>query len=211
MTGEIIAQTVTTVLVPIVTAAVGAAALMAQDRRKKRDFGLRHKMLVEEAQLEVQFISSWIQARKLLEPAMDACPEAESWLERCYRSAEDASLATQPTPDPAALRRLLVLWSLAGRAAKTVRAIYWISLAWVSFLIIAFIAALIRHGGVDDVVIVAEILVVIAMFTLLSVYLRHLCLTLDRNVRLGPKPSPAWPPSAWPQPSDANRSTDRKQ
>ncbi|WP_217546043.1 hypothetical protein [Streptomyces sp. GbtcB6] len=96
--GEVTIQAATALMVPIVTAAVGTAGLMAQDRWRERDFGFRHKALLEKAQLEVQFITSWIQARKQLEPAINVFPAAESWLDRCYQSAEEASSATPPKP-----------------------------------------------------------------------------------------------------------------
>ncbi|GAA3262384.1 hypothetical protein [Streptomyces lavendulae] len=206
-TGEI-GQVLTALMVPIVTASVGAAGLMLQDRRRKRDFLQRHKAQVEKAHLEVQFISSWIQARKQLEPATGVLPEVEDWLDRCYQSAEDAGSMAPPAPSPPVMRRLLVLRPLAGRAAKAIRVLYWLSLLWVNLLgilLIVFFFQWLTPGGHGEGEVAAILLFPIGLFALLSAYLRHLCLTLDRNVRVDPKPDRQWPSSARPPRSSGGR------
>jgi hypothetical protein len=184
-TGEI-SQTLTSLMVPVITAAVGTAGLMVQDRRRKKDFTHRQRAQMEKAQLEVQFVSSWIQARKLLEPATDVYLEAEGWLDRCYRSAKEVSSTEPPKPGPPIWRRLLVLWPLVGGAAKIARAAYWISivlvnLLWLTFL--GFFFAWMSPGGQYEGEAAALYLFESVIFSLPSVYLRYLCLALDKKTR----------------------------
>ncbi|MEU9181816.1 hypothetical protein AB0C90_34275 [Streptomyces sp. NPDC048550] len=204
-TGEI-GQILIALMVPVVTAAVGAAGLMLQDRRRRRDFLERHKVQVEKAHLEVQFISSWIQARTQLEPATDVPPDVEEWLDRCYRSAEDAGSMAPPAPSPPAMRRLLVLRQLAGLAAKTFRVLYWLSFLCVNLLVIALIVSFFQWlspGGHGEGEAAALCIFPIGLFALLSAYLRHLSLTYDKNLDL--KPDRQWPSSAWPPRSSSDR------
>lgn len=202
-------QALTALMVPIVTAAVGVAGLAVQDRRKRKDLTHRHRKEVEKAQLEVQFVTSWIQARKLLEPAADVSPEVEGWLDRCYQSAEEASSVAPPQPSPPVLRRLLMLRPLAGLGAKTVRVAYWISLVLMNIAGIASISvffAWLAPGGSDEGSSVLGFLFLLALSAIISVFLRHLCIALDRSARLGPKRGD-WQP--W-LPQSANRTKGRR-
>ncbi|MEV0186628.1 hypothetical protein AB0I54_46720 [Streptomyces sp. NPDC050625] len=185
-----VGQALTTLTVPIVTAAVGVAGLTIQDRRKRKDLTHRHREQVEKAQLEVQFVTNWIQARKLLEPATGVSPEVEGWLDRCYQSAQEASSVAPPQPSTPVLRRLLVLRPLAGLGAKTVRVAYWAAFIFLNLEVIALISeffAWLAPGGSDEGYGVLGLLFFLAISAIISVFLRHLCVALDRSARLGPK------------------------
>ncbi|MEU9144051.1 hypothetical protein [Streptomyces sp. NPDC048349] len=180
------------IVVPVVTAcstaAIGAAGLMFKDYRRKRDFEHRYRIRLEKAGLEVQFITNWIQARQLLEPGTARTQEAEEWLQRCYQVAEKAGEETPEKLQRPTLRRLLLLQPLAGPAANTTRAVYWVSFAWLNLLVLAWarkIAQWLAPGGSSvggDVVLA---LFVVALFAFLAAGIRKLSLNLDAAARRG--------------------------
>ncbi|MET9840393.1 hypothetical protein ABZZ01_21775 [Streptomyces virginiae] len=180
-------QLLTALAAPIVTAAIGAAALTIKDHQKSRDLTHRHREQVEKAQLEVQFVTSWIQARKLLEPAADVSPEVAAWLDRCYQSAEKvSSVAPLPQPSAPGLRRLLLLRPLVGPGAKTARVAYWASLILLNLVVISIISAFfawLSPGGVDEGYGVLGFLFFLAISAIISVSLRELCVALDSRYR----------------------------
>ncbi|KAB1973038.1 hypothetical protein [Streptomyces triticiradicis] len=196
-----VVRTLTTLAAPIVTAAVGAAGISIQDRRKMKDLTLRHRERVEKAQLEVQFVTSWIQARKLLEPSARLSPEVEGWLDRCYQSARETSSVTPQQPRTPVLRRLLVLRPITGFGAETFRVAYWISFIFLNILVIASISELfawMAPGGSDEGYGVLGFLFFLVISAIISFALRQFCIALDRSARLGSTRSERqpWPPQS---------------
>uniref|UniRef100_A0AAU2JJ13 SMODS and SLOG-associating 2TM effector domain-containing protein n=1 Tax=Streptomyces sp. NBC_00049 TaxID=2903617 RepID=A0AAU2JJ13_9ACTN len=119
--------------VPVVTGLVGGISLLVRDRREARSTDHRYRRRLEKAQLEVQFLSGWIQAKELAPtdfPAQAAAPEPGRWLDECYASVRRAKADTggRHRTGPVSLRRLLLLGEARGPAA-TMRVVYWISLA----------------------------------------------------------------------------------
>ncbi|WKD35767.1 hypothetical protein [Streptomyces xanthophaeus] len=132
-------------LVPVVTGLVGGISLLIRDRREARSTDHRYRRRLEKAQLEIQFLSGWIQAKQLAptdSPPSD--PEPGRWLDECYESVRRAKQNTggRHRTGPVSLRRILLLGELSG-PARSVRVGYWVSLVlfnvalgwWVNALI----------------------------------------------------------------------------
>lgn len=189
-------QFLISVTIPIVTAAVGSAGITIQDRRKRKDLTLHHREQVEKAQLEVKFVTDWVQARKLLEPRAEVSAEVEAWLDRCYQSAEKASSVALSSPRQQeqqqqqrtqVFRRLLVLRHLTGVGAEIFRLAYWVSFIFLNVCVIwaisEFFAAL-QPGGTDEGSLVVGILFFCVILSIISIFFRQLCIALDRSARL---------------------------
>ncbi|MDX3539523.1 hypothetical protein PV721_35410 [Streptomyces sp. MB09-01] len=132
--------------VPVVSGLVGGASLLIRDRREARSSDHHYRRRLEKAQLEIQFLSGWIQAKKLAptdSPAPD--PEPGRWLDECYASVRRARAdkGGRHRTGPVSLRRLLLLGEASG-PAKSMRVVYWISLVlfngalawWVNALVV---------------------------------------------------------------------------
>jgi hypothetical protein len=127
---------VAAVLVPIVTAAVGALGLMFQDWRVTRSVVGRRKLLLEEATQRVTFTAEWWKARQ----AIDSTPEelnqaaarALAWLN------EASEIITTEEESGVSLRRLLLLQRFERRTARILRAGNYLSL---SLMLLTSVAA----------------------------------------------------------------------
>ncbi|MFF3018932.1 hypothetical protein [Streptomyces sp. NPDC057939] len=139
-------------LVPVVTGLVGGISLIIRDRRDSRSADHHYRKRLERAQLEVQFITGWIEAKKLApttatsDPGPDPEPGLEPgrWLDDCYASVRGFEVASRhQRGGPGRLRRLLLLRPLRGRPAQALQVLYWISLLifngalawWVSMIV----------------------------------------------------------------------------
>ncbi|WP_327363935.1 hypothetical protein [Streptomyces sp. NBC_01296] len=130
-------------LVPVITGLVGGISLVLRDRREARSADHHYRRRLEKAQMEVQFISSWIEAKKLA-PTGAPDPEPGDWLDACYASVRSfEAAARRQRGGPGRLRRLLLLRALHGGPAKAVRLLYWLALLafnaalawWVSMMV----------------------------------------------------------------------------
>ncbi|MFJ6783661.1 hypothetical protein [Streptomyces yangpuensis] len=132
-------------LVPVVSGLVGGASLLIRDRREARSADHHYRRRLEKAQLEIQFISGWIQAKELAPtdgPAPD--PEPGRWLDDLYASVRRAKADTGSghRTGPVSLRRLLLLGEVTG-AARSVRVAYWISLVLFNLALAWWVNALV--------------------------------------------------------------------
>ncbi|MFF4317783.1 hypothetical protein [Streptomyces sp. NPDC001568] len=130
-------------LVPVVTGLVGGISLLIRDRRESRSADHHYRRRLERAQMEVRFITSWIEAKKLA-PTSVPNPEPGHWLDECYASVRSFEAASRRhRGGPGRVRRLLLLRPLHGRPAKAARILYWIALLvfnaalawWVSMIV----------------------------------------------------------------------------
>ncbi|MFJ9344669.1 hypothetical protein ACIRP0_36140 [Streptomyces sp. NPDC101733] len=130
-------------LVPVITGLVGGISLVFRDRREARSADHHYRRRLEKAQMEVQFITSWIEAKKLA-PTEGPDPEPGHWLDATYASVRSfEAAASRHRGGPGRLRRLLLLHTVGGGPAKTVRALYWLFLLafnaarawWVSMVV----------------------------------------------------------------------------
>jgi hypothetical protein len=103
-----------TLMVPLVTAIVGALGIVFQDWRARRGSAARRRLAIEEATRQVTFVSDWWKANQLIIDDADALTEARA---RAAMLVADASslVASVPTATSklrprAVTRRLLLLY-----------------------------------------------------------------------------------------------------
>jgi hypothetical protein len=129
--------------VPVVTAIVGVIAVLFQDWRKYRTQVGQRRLALEGTRLQVSFVTEWWNAEKLISVSPQRLDNlnrlAALWLTEA--SERVAVLANAPTPladsraaegpgtSRVTVRRLLLLYRLHGWVAKTIRVIFFISLA----------------------------------------------------------------------------------
>ncbi|MEV7561780.1 hypothetical protein ACGFYY_36450 [Streptomyces sp. NPDC048331] len=145
-------------LVPVVTGLVGGISLLIRDRREARSSDHHYRRRLEKAQLEIQFLSGWIQAKQLAPTDSSPEPEPGRWLDECYASVRRAKEDTggRHRTGPVTLRRLLLLGDLSG-PARTARVVYWISLvlfnvalAWWVNALIAGVPGFMHEEGASE-------------------------------------------------------------
>ncbi|MFI6150062.1 hypothetical protein [Streptomyces sp. NPDC051109] len=129
--------------VPVITGLVGGISLVLRDRREARSADHHYRRRLEKAAMEVQFITGWIEAKKLA-PTGAPDPEPGHWLDECYASVRSfEAAARRQRGGPGRLRRLLLLRPLQGGPAQAVRILYWLAVLacnaalawWVSMIV----------------------------------------------------------------------------
>lgn len=168
--------------VPVVTGLVGGISLLVRDRREARSTDHHYRRRLEKAQLEVQFLNGWIQAKQLApadSPAPEPDPEPGRWLDECYASVRRAKAETggRHRTGPVSLRRLLLLGELSG-PAKSMRVAYWISLVlfngalgwWVNALV-AGVPGFLHEEGASESEEIASYLALAGVFFVVSAVL----------------------------------------
>ncbi|MEU7603117.1 hypothetical protein AB0B78_33195 [Streptomyces sp. NPDC040724] len=166
--------------VPVVSGLVGGASLLIRDRREARSSDHHYRRRLEKAQLEVQFLNGWIQAKELAptdSPAPD--PEPGRWLDECYASVRRAKADTggRHRTGPVSLRRLLLLGEASG-PAKSMRIVYWISLVlfngalawWVNALVVG-VPGFAHEEGTSESEEIASYLLMAGVFFVVSAVL----------------------------------------
>lgn len=134
MSGDQVLQIVIVVVAPVVTAAVGFAALTVGDWRQRRTEAGRRKLAFEDATRQVAFAAEWVNAVGLTaddpETKKLASMQATRWLEEA--SGLVAAAKPLPTERPGiTLRRLLLAYPLHSRAARFFRAMFYIAVCLV--------------------------------------------------------------------------------
>ncbi|MFJ3876923.1 hypothetical protein ACIPW5_05645 [Streptomyces sp. NPDC090077] len=166
--------------VPVISGLVGGASLLIRDRREARSADHHYRRRLEQAQLEIQFLTGWLQAREQTGAGgPDPDPDPGTWLEDCYASVRraKAETGTGSSRGPVSLRRLLLLGELSG-PAKSMRVVYWIALAlfnvalawWVNALV-SGVPGFIHEEGVAESEEIGSYLVVACLFFVVSAVL----------------------------------------
>ena len=130
MNPQNVASIVIAVLVPVVTAVVGAIGVAFQDWRVRRSTAGRRKLAVDDARAQVNFVADWWNAKKSLGQSPEALQEAAS---RATALLEDASAVvsavrlTSPVPKrPVTFRRLALLYPFRTREGRAARAAFFV-------------------------------------------------------------------------------------
>ncbi|MGZ9929705.1 hypothetical protein ACXNSR_07380 [Streptomyces sp. NC-S4] len=191
-------------LVPVVTGLVGGISLLIRDRREARSTDHRYRRRLEKAQLEIQFLSGWLQAKQAAPTDSVPDPEPGRWLDECYASVRRAKQDTggRHRTGPVSLRRLLLLGEVSG-PAKSVRVAYWISLllfnaalAWWVNALIAGVPGFMHEDGVSESEEIASYLaaagVLFVVSALLWVWTVHLGAAEPKQVYRKRIDSAAW-------------------
>ncbi len=166
--------------VPVVSGIVGGASLLIRDRREARSADHHYRRRLEKAQLEIQFLTGWIQAKQLAPTdAPPPDPDPGRWLDECYASVRRAKAGTggRHRTGPVSLRRLLLLGELSG-PAKSMRVVYWISLvlfngalAWWVNALVAGVPGFMHEEGVSESEEIASYLGLAGVFFVVSAVL----------------------------------------
>ncbi|MFB7179087.1 hypothetical protein ACFCYI_15440 [Streptomyces sp. NPDC056257] len=166
--------------VPVVSGLVGGASLLIRDRREARSSDHHYRRRLEKAQLEVQFLSGWIQAKELAPTdSPDPDPEPGRWLDECYASVRRAKADTggRHGTGPVSLRRLLLLGEASG-PAKSMRVAYWVSLvlfngalAWWVNALVTGVPGFAHTEGASESEEIASYLAVAGVFFVVSAVL----------------------------------------
>jgi hypothetical protein len=130
MSRQDVVNIVLAVLVPVVTAVVGAIGVAFQDWRVRRSTAGRRKLAVDDARAQVNFVADWWNAKKSLGQSPEALQEAAS---RATALLEDASAVvsavrlTSPVPErPVTFRRLALLYPFRTREGRAARAAFFV-------------------------------------------------------------------------------------
>jgi hypothetical protein len=109
-------------LVPIVTAMVGAIGILIRDLYNRRSEMGRRKYAMEDATRQVTFAAEWWKAKQALGSKPDdqaARGIAESWLEQATSLASEAlHTPRRPEPDHSVTRRILLAYPVQRRTAR---------------------------------------------------------------------------------------------
>jgi hypothetical protein len=128
-----IAPIVAAVLVPVVTALVGAVGILTRDLYNRRSEMGRRRYAMDDATRQVTFAAEWWKAKQALGCTPDdqaARAIAESWLEE---ATSRVSEALQPPrlsePDRSVTRRILLAYPFQRWTARLLRVAYYFLLA----------------------------------------------------------------------------------
>jgi hypothetical protein len=128
-----------TLLVPILSAALGVLVLVVGDWRQRRTRAGRRKLALEDASRQVSFAAEWWNARKALADSphaeQDATTRAVAWLEAASARAQESNRPSLDEEPAVTLRRLLLSYPLQSRAARVLRGAYYICLCSVPMLV----------------------------------------------------------------------------
>lgn len=122
------------VLVPVVTPVLGAAVVALRERRARRGDAGRRKLVLDDAQAQVAFVTEWWKARRAVDlaasgnsaPSQEAERLARGWLDRASTLVEDNQLSLPPVEPAITFRRLVLLDGFRTTAGKLVRSVFWI-------------------------------------------------------------------------------------
>jgi hypothetical protein len=131
-----IAPIVAAVLVPVVTALVGAVGILTRDLYNRRSEMGRRTYAMDDATRQVTFAAEWWKAKQALGCTPDdqaARAIAESWLEEATsRVSEALQPPRRPEPDRSVTRRILLAYPFQRWTARLLRVAYYLLLAfWV--------------------------------------------------------------------------------
>lgn len=180
MNADQVLQIVIVIVAPVVTAAVGFAALTVGDWRQRRTEAGRRKLAFEDATRQVAFAAEWVNAVGLTaddpEAKKLASVQATRWLEEA--SGLVGAAKPLPTDRPGiTLRRLLLAYPLHSRAARFFRALFYIAVCLVPWGLGMFVQGLLDRtakpdgGGSGDV---SAGLIMLIIVGLLSIGFRTL-------------------------------------
>lgn len=124
-----------TVLTPVITAGIGIVALVIGDWRERRTQAGGRKLAFQDASRQVAFASEWMNASKLVadstEAQQRATEQAQSWLDEAAALVTKSELPPVEHQPAITVRRLLLVHPMHRRAARILRAFYWLCLGMV--------------------------------------------------------------------------------
>ena len=148
---------VTAVLVPVVTATVGALGLLFQDWRQRRSQVGRRKLAFEDATRQVAFASDWWKARQSVvsspQALQDATTRALAWLDEASALVTAAERLPVDGESRVSLPRLLLFYRLQGRSAKIIRVAYYLCLGAMVYQSLLILSDALEGSSFKDVIV----------------------------------------------------------
>jgi hypothetical protein len=133
-------------LVPLAAVVLSAVSVSINERRQRRSREHQRRMRLAGAREDVAFLDAWLKTHDLAAPKADDDParvRAMRDLERAYSVFAESSGSSLREDEPATLAQLLgwlfLIRRPKGTAARRVRALYYVALAWL--LVTAYIWA----------------------------------------------------------------------
>lgn len=181
-------------LIPVITALVGAAIATFQDWRERRSQRGRRKLVLEDARGQVAFITEWWGASKALGLSASAHSEAADragmWLAEASERVAANPAPEPPVDQPGVWRRLLLAYPLQAPAARAIRVAFYLLLGWTPIVLGAGASNLVMMAGVAQYNLAIAVAVV-----LLGIALRSVALAIERHtVR---RATPGGPEQGW--------------
>ena len=185
MNPQDVANIVIALLVPVVTAVVGAIGVAFQDWRARRSTTGRRKLAVDDARAQVNFVADWWNAKKSLGQSPDALQEAAR---RATALLEDASAVVSamrltspvPEPPPVTFRRLALLYHFRTREGKAARAAFFLCSAATVMALGASISEQL-YDEVNKNTYLNGFLIVGGLSAALTLILRFLAVAIEKN------------------------------
>jgi hypothetical protein len=178
------AGVVLAILVPVVTATLGALGLAFQDWRRSRTRLGRRKALLEDARAQVEFVSQWWTANTSLDlpqdPSATATHEAMALLARASSAVALSQLPLPRSLPPLTLRRLALLYPFASWAGRCVRAAFFVACGLTLVILGASVSEQLAPGPNQQGWVNAY-LVIGACVALSSLGLRFLAVEVEEN------------------------------
>ncbi len=145
-------STLVPLLVPVVTALIGAIGLMLKDRRLAHDLRAMRGRALSEATAQIAFATDWWKAQQLLgaDEASDANQTLRAWLVKAETTAAVAQ-ETQVHHNSVTFRRLFLLEPMHRTSSRVLRFLFWISALWL--VVTAAVTASdigSHHRGISD-------------------------------------------------------------
>jgi hypothetical protein len=127
-------QVLIPLIVPVITALVGALSLVVKDRRAVHDRRTVRASALAEATAEVSFAREWWTAHQALGTAASADSTQRALELLASAEAKVANVQGMPAEDHDAqiFDRLFLFRRLEGRQAKALKVLFWIAIAFVA-------------------------------------------------------------------------------
>jgi hypothetical protein len=172
------------ILVPVVTATLGALGVAFQDWRRSRTRLGRRKAMLEDARAQVGFVTEWWTASTSLSLSEDASAAAtHEAMSLLARASSTVTLSQLPLPrslPPLTLRRLALLYPFTSWAGRCVRAAFFVACGLTLVILGASVSQQLSPGPNQEGWVNAD-LAIGALVALGSLGLRFLAVEVEEN------------------------------
>ncbi|MET7303190.1 hypothetical protein [Embleya sp. NPDC005575] len=180
MRAEDVGAVVVAVVVPVLTAAVGAFAVTWQDRQASRSQTGRRQRAFEDATRQVDFAVLWWEARQRLpgspEELGSASRVAQRWLDQAGALVVSAGPGTVDPPRRLSPARLLLLYRFRHTSAKFIRAGFFAMLVLMGVTSVGVLSVALSTGTGADL---GWSLTWLLLFALITLSLRFWAVSAD--------------------------------
>ncbi|WP_331767410.1 hypothetical protein [Embleya sp. NBC_00896] len=170
MRAEDVGAVAVAVVVPVLTAVVGAFAVVWQDRRVSRSRVGRRQSAFDDANRQVEFAVRWWEARQLVpgtpEESRNASAITREWLDQACALVVAAGPGALEPERRLSPRRLLLLYGFGRTSAKVIRVGFFAMLALMAVTSLGVLSVALSDGAGADLGWSVTWLVLFALVTL---------------------------------------------